>query len=85
MTVLRYGNNGNFKAAQLAQSRPLKTAGMGPCQTICQPYSAPTPTPCGTKCIMYCVGQQNRAVEHRASALLPENKTAAEENMIESQ
>ena len=57
MTVLR-SNKGTFQAMQKAQSSANRGAAMASCSTICQPYSVPGGgTPCGTKCIMYCVGK----------------------------
>jgi len=55
MTVLR-SSKGSFSAMQKMQS--AGAASKAPCSTICQPYSVPDGrTPCGTKCMMYCVGK----------------------------
>lgn len=35
----------------------LKKNSNGSCGTICQPYSPPEPTPCGSVCMLYCVGK----------------------------
>lgn len=61
MTVIREGldigagrSSGFISMAAVQMSH---NAGMAPCGTICQPYSAQPGTPCGCKCMMYCAGK----------------------------
>lgn len=54
MTKIRT-STGNFSDMQKVQNSGTKYKAS--CSTICQPYSAPTPTPCGTKCMLYCAGK----------------------------
>ncbi len=61
MTLLRTdvadgARNSSFSRISVKQMG--RSFAMAPCQTICQPYSVPGGgTPCGSKCMMYCVGK----------------------------
>ena len=61
MTVIREGMGvGTARASaftSVAAKQMAHSAGMAPCGTICQPYSAQPGTPCGCKCMMYCAGK----------------------------
>lgn len=62
MTVLRSGGINRTSGrgsgvVNLASKQMAHKTAMGPCGTICQPYSAQPGTPCGCKCMMYCAGK----------------------------
>ena len=60
MTILRGTDAKATRASnftRVAARQMAHSASMGPCGTICQPYSAQPGTPCGCKCMMYCAGK----------------------------
>jgi len=57
MKILR-DSNGSFQAMNRMQNTVNGNRAMAPCAHICQPYSVPGGgTPCGSICVMYCVGK----------------------------
>ena len=55
MTVLRKQSGDLVSKQKQVQFRKMSLN--APCQTICQPYTPPNPTPCGSICVLYCVGK----------------------------
>lgn len=55
MKLLRTGSS-DIVTKQKLQGK-MEKQGAAPCSTICQPYTPPSPTPCGSICVLYCVGK----------------------------